>query len=609
MPFLSTRRSLPSRRCALLGRDPASAWRGHSARGLEIVAATVVMREQCGCERQRVDERGSRSLALAATGQGKGIACKQAPTSLWVSLAVLIGWWLMAANAVIAAEGTGTNTLFIREYRVDGARKLPRVAVEAAVYPFLGPGRTRDDVEQARAALERAYHDAGYQTVAVRIPAQKGEHGVVHLQVVEIPVGRLRVKGARFSSPEEIKSMAPSLEEGRVVNFNEVPKDIVALNQLPDRQVTPSLKAGVEPDTVDVDLEVKETLPLHASVELNNRNGPNTEPLRLNASVSANNLGQSGDSLGFSYQVSPQNPSQVQVFSGYYLERFRNLEWLNFMLQGTKQDSNVSTLGDVAVAGRGDTLGLRAMFNLPSETGFTQSATAGIDYKHFNQTLNVVATGGTAGSTVVTPITYYPLGANYAATWQGQHASTEANAGVTFHLRGMGSNSAQFNDNRYSADGSFIYFRGDLTHTHELPAGMQIVGKVQGQIADQPLLTSEQATGGGLGTVRGYLEGEEAGDNALFGSLELRSPSLLGLLGRKKGDWRIFVFTDAGWLTVIDSLPEQKNHFDFASYGIGSRLQLWEHFDGSITASFPQLKEGQTKANETRITFRAGLNY
>ena len=492
---------------------------------------------------------------------------------------------------------------------MDGAHRLPRVAIEAAVYPFLGPGRTRDDVEQARAALEGAYHDAGYQTVAVRIPTQTGEHGLVHLQVVEIPVGRLRVRGARYSSPEEIKSMAPSLEEGRVINFNEVPKDVVALNQLPDRQVTPSLRAGAQRDTVDVDLEVKEKLPVHASVELNNRNGPNTEPLRLNASVSANNLGQSGNSAGFSFQDSPQRPSQVRVFSGYYLERFRNLDWLNLMVQGIKQDSNVSTLGDVAVAGRGETVGMQAMFNLPPGKDFTQSATAGIDYKHFDQTLNVGASNGAAASTVVTPITYYPLSANYTANWRGQHSSTEVNAGVTFHLRGMGSSSAQFNENRYDADASFIYFRGSLTHAHDLPAGMQIVGKVQGQIADQPLLTSEQATGGGLGTVRGYLEGEEAGDNALFGSLELRSPPLLGLLGRKKGDWRIYVFTDAGWLTVVDSLPDQKNHFDFASYGIGSRLQLWDHFDGSVNASFPQLKEGLTKAHETRISFRAALDY
>jgi hemolysin activation/secretion protein len=504
-----------------------------------------------------------------------------------------------APDAVAAPEAT----LFIREYRVKGARKLPRTEVEKAVYPFLGPGRTREDVERARAALETAYHENGLQTVAVRIPPQKGERGIVYLQVVEIPVGRLRVKGAVYSSPEKIKSMAPSLQEGEVVNFNEVPKDIVALNQLPDRQVTPSLQPGVQPDTVDVDLNVKEMLPVHAGLELNNRNSPNTTALRLNANFSANNLGQSGDSLGFSFQGSPESLSEVKVFSVYYVSRFEGADWLSLMVQGMKQDSNVSTLGDVAVAGRGQTLGAHAIMNLPADSGFTQSLSAGIDYKHFDQNVKI------GSNAVVTPITYYPIGATYTATWQGKHSSTEADVGVTFHMRGMGGGSADFNNNRYNADANFIYLHGDLSRTQDLPRGFQLYGKVQGQIADQPLLNSEQITGGGLGTVRGYYEAEEVGDSGLFGSIELRSPSLLGLVSTKKGDWRVYVFGDTGWLTVIDSLQDQKTHFDFASVGVGSRFRLLDHFSGSVDASLPLLKEGQTKANDPRLTFRAGLDY
>jgi hemolysin activation/secretion protein len=173
----------------------------------------------------------------------------------------------------------------------------------------------------------------------------------------------------------------------------------------------------------------------------------------------------------------------------------------------------------------------------------------------------------------------------------------------------MGGGSAVFNNNRYNADGNFIYLHGDLSHTQDLPGGFQLFGKAQGQIADQPLLNSEQITGGGLGTVRGYYEAEEVGDNGLFGSVELRSPSLLGLVSSKKGDWRIYLFSDVGWLTVIDTLEEQKNHFDFASFGIGSRFQLMDHFSGSIDVGVPQLKEGQTKPNDVRVTFKAGMDY
>ena len=513
------------------------------------------------------------------------------------------------AFAAISTASTPKDTYFIQEYAVKGARSLPKIRIEEAVYPYLGPGRTAEDVESARAALEKAYADAGYQTVAVAVPPQNIAGGIVVLQVTERTVGRLRVRGARYSSPSQIKSLAPSVAEGKVINFTEVPPDMVALNQLPDRQITPSLHEGAAPNTVDVDLDVKEHSPLHASVEVNNRNGPNTRPLRVNASASVNNLAQTGHSLGFSFQTSPQAPSQVKVFSGYYLARAVGVDWLSLMVQGTKQDSNISTLGDTAVAGRGTTAGLRLLFALPAIDTYTQSATLGLDYKHFDQTIHLPASGSSAAATIITPITYYPLTAGYNGTWTEKKSTTEFNAGVTFHVRGLGSSSAQFDANRSNADGSFLYFHGDLSHTHELWAGFQIYAKISGQLADQALLSGEQLAGGGLGTVRGYKEGEQVGDSGLFGTLELRSPQLLHTLAGAKADWRIFVFTDGGWLKVIDALPGQKNHFDFASYGIGTRVQWTDYFSGAVNVGVPKLKEGDVLPGQTRVTFQGTLAY
>ena len=508
-----------------------------------------------------------------------------------------------------AESATAGGTIFITEYRVAGVRKLPRIAVEEAVYPYLGPGRSRDDIEAARAALEAVYQANGFQTVGVQIPAQPLADGVILLQVVERKVGRLRVKGAKYSSPRKIKEAAPSLAEGTVVDFNQVPKDIVALNQSADRTVTPSLRAGTEPDTVDVDLDVKEKPPLHASVELNNRRGPDTTPLRVTAAVSASNLAQSGNGAGLSFQVSPQDTSQVKVYSGYYLQRFAGADWLSVMASATKQDSNVSTLGDTAVAGRGKSALLRASFNLPVSDGFVHSAGVTLTYKHFDQTINLPASGQTPASVVVTPVTYWPFEASYSATWQRKKATTELNAAVAFHVRGFGSDSAEFGTNRYKADANFLIFRGDLARTQELPAGLQLFGKVQGQLSDQPLLSGEQASGGGQGTVRGYLESEAVGDSGVFGTLELRSPSLLARVKAFPGEWRFFAFTDTGWLKVSNPLPEQKNHFDFLSWGLGSRVRLLDHFDGTIAASMPVLQVGKTKAQDWRILFKAALDY
>ena len=505
----------------------------------------------------------------------------------------------VSSGRAAGVDATQQTDLFIQEYRVEGVRHLLRETVEETVYPFLGPGRSSDDVEQARAALEKAYRDAGYQTVAVQIPPQAVKQGVVVLQVVEGVVERLRVRGARFSSPNLIKAATPSLAEGKVVNFNDVPQEIIALNQLPDRRVTPTLRAADTPGAIDVDLNVVETSPLHASVELNNRRSANTTALRLNASVSDNNFLQRGDSLGLSFQVAPQRSADAKVFSGYYLARFSGTGGLDLMLQGTKQDSNVSTLGGAAVTGRGTILGARALLHLPAAKNFYQTLSAGFDYKHFDQTLNV------GGSALVAPVTYWPLSANYSATLLGERHETDASLGLTLHLRGLGSNPAAFDQRRYQADGSFMFLRGELSHTATFGSGWQAFAKVSGQLANQALLDSEEASGGGLGTVRGYLESEVVGDNAAFGTLELRTPPL----GLKTSDLRLYAFSDAGLLKIYQALPSQHSYFQLASYGVGSRVQFHDNFHGSVDAGMPLIAQAPTQAHDLHFTFRLWADF
>ena len=496
-----------------------------------------------------------------------------------------------------APPAVPSPTLYIQEYRVLGAKQLPNIEVEEAVYPYLGPGRTEQDVEQARASLEKAYQDKGFQTVTVQVPQQTGRGGIIILQVVEAKVGRLRVRGSRFFSIDKIKAKVPSLAEGQVPNFNDVSREIVGLNQMADRRVTPSLRAGVEPGTVDVDLEVKDTFPLHGSIELNNRYSANTTPLRLNGSISYNNLWQLGHTAGFSFQLAPERLADAMVYSAYYLAPVPGVNWLSLMVQGTRQNSNVSTLGGAAVAGNGEILGGRALITLPSGSNFFHSLSAGLDYKHFKQDLMV------GGELTGSPITYYPFSVFYSAAWVGKGYTTELNGGLTFAFANLGSDSVEFDNRRYTAAGSFVYFRGDLSHTRDLPLGFQIYAQIQGQASGQSLVDSEQFSGGGLDTVRGYLESEVLGDSAAIGSFEFRSPSLLGWAG-EGNEWRLYVFAEGGVLTLNNPLPEQQSQFDLASIGAGSRVRIFNHFNGSLDAGLPLISQSPTSAGDWLLTFR-----
>ena len=506
--------------------------------------------------------------------------------------------FLRADTLSVEQQSVQTQQLFIKEYRVKGSHILSKVDIEKSVYPYLGPGRTRDDVEKARLALENLYHSKGYQTVTVQIPPQDGKHGIVYIQVIEAKIEKLHVAGAKYFSPKQIKNNVPSLAEGTVPNFNQVTSDIININKIPDRQVTPALSLGSTPGTVDINLNVKDSNPIHGSLELNNRYSANTKPLRINGSISDSNFAQTTNALGVSFQVSPQQVNDAKVVSGYYLVRTSGLNGVSLIIQVTKQDSNVSTLGGTSVAGRGETAGIKAIVELPSARSFYESLSFGADYKHYDQNVSI----GT--NTLTAPISYVPLSVLYSATLLEKSGTTELNIGVNFGIRGAGSSSSQFDTRRYQASGDYLTLKGDISQTYNFSNNFQLCAKLQGQLSDQALIDSEQISGGGLSTVRGYLESEVVGDNGAFASFEIRSPNIFKSVNANKNDWRLYAFYDAGAVVAIDALPEQAWRFALASYGIGSHLKFDEHFNGSIDVAMPLINRSPTKANEPRLTFR-----
>lgn len=559
-----------------------------------------------------------------------GIALRRALTALLLALGLPQA---RAAAAEAASPGnsgasaaTGTSAspapsaplpeFYIREYRVTGAHHLQPIEIEAAVYPFLGPGRTAQDVEGARTALEKVYQDKNYTSVDVTVPPQSGAGGIVFIQVNELTVGRLRVHGSRYFDINHIKEKVPSLAEGNLVNFTQAQHDLVGLNQLPDRRVTPVIQAGVAPGTMDVDLNVKDTLPLHGSIELNNRYSEDTPPLRLNASLSYNNLWQLGQSAGGSFQVAPQNSSKAQVYTAFYSVPAPNVDGLTFTLEGTKQNSDVSTLGALGVIGKGDILTLDTNIKLPTMGDYFENFTFGISYKHLTQ--DTEATGATPSADIPlfpqTPTTYLPLTFDYSGTVVGKNFLTDLDLQVVLNIRGIGSNAEQFDNNRFGAQLNFFYLRGSVSQTEDLPHDFQLFGKVAGQVADSPLINSEQFPLGGLDTVRGYLESEVLGDDAIVGNLEFRLPSLLGLiksnLESKPGDdWRVYAFFDAASASDMDTLPEQTERFSLASYGGGTRITLFNHFNGSFDLAVPLFSQMVTKAQHPFVTFRVWTDF
>jgi len=504
-----------------------------------------------------------------------------------------------SAPAPAAAPAAPAPTFDVREYRVLGNTVLAVRDIETVLYPLLGEHKQLADVEAARAALEKAYHAHGYGTVFVDIPPQDvSGDGVVRLRVTEGRLHERRIEGAKYFSERDVAAALPAAQVGVVPNLAELQQQLTTLNaQTADRSVAPILRQGPEPGTMDMDLKVTDSLPLHGSLEVDDNYTADTRPLRATAAVSYANLFSALDDLSLQYQDSPQAPSQVQVLNaGYTLRPL----WDGWRISAIFIDSNseVSSIGEggTGVLGKGEIYSLRASYVPIASTTTSQSITLGYDYKHFR---NSITENGTAAA-LVTPISYSNLSLSYLGTW---HAGwLDAALGLTpdFGVRGAPNNPAAFENDRYLGRPNFFYLRFDGSLTAHLPADFRLLLRLAGQATDEPLISNENYSIGGADGVRGYLEAEELGDEARKETLQLQTPTWST---RTRQLLNAFGFYDAGRTHVLAALSGQPDYVILRSWGAGINLLPNYWFSGTLTWAEPLSNGTYTLVHQGRLLF------
>lgn len=490
------------------------------------------------------------------------------------------------------------------EYQVSGSTLLPAQDIERTVYPFLGPGRTIEDVEAARLGLETLFRDAGYGTVVVDLPEQDVVDGVVRLDVVEGKVARLRITGSRYFSLGRIRSYVPSLAQGSVPHLPAVQKELQRLNQASsDRVITPVLRPGSTPGTLEVELKVDDELPLHASLELNDRYTLNTERLRLNAEVRYGNLWQREHAISAAYQVAPQNRDNVEVFSTTYTFRLPDSDKL-ITLYGVKTSSDVAAIGTLGVVGDGIIAGFRGTLPLPPATDYFHSISVGGDYKDFGESIALLG-----ADSLNTPISYVSWSALYNGVRLADTHQTELSIGVTLALRDLGNTKKEFQDKRFLAKPNFAYVTGTLSHRHDLPYGLEIFATANGQLADSPLISNEQFGIGGIGSLRGYLESQQFVDDGVRASVELRSPNLVDGWWDPLNNFRTIAFVEGARGRIQDPLPGQRETFTLWSAGAGFRLNALRDFAAEFDWAVPFKASGEIDKGQSRVHFSLGYDF
>lgn len=501
------------------------------------------------------------------------------------------------------SRNPATRRFPVWEFRVSGNTVLSSRDIERSTYPHLGPNRSADDVDKARAALEQLYRERGFPTVLVSVPEQDVRNGVVRLQVTEGKVRRLRVRGAQYHSPRAVRRQVPALAKGAVPYLPEVRRQIAEVNRAtPDRRVTPILRPGRTPGALEVELKVQDELPLHGSIEVTGRNTASTSRTRLNASLRYDNFWQRQHSAALQYQTAPEDTDEVQVAALTYAMPIGAGRG-RLVLYGIHSESDIAAAGDITVIGQGDILGLSAVLPLDGSDNYFHAVAMGADYKDFDEAVTL----GTAGG-FETPISYAPLSVRYDATYRGERSWTKFVVGTVFALRGLGADDAEFVAKRQLAKSNFLHLNVNFKHTHEFTNGMRLLARVAGQLADSPLISNEQFSAGGAESVRGYHEAEVLGDDGISGSIEWQTPRLFKGVSAMD-DFRFTVFADGAHVRVQDPLPGERGHFTLAGAGVGHRFRYWKNLHGSVAVAWPFEPQGRVERGDSRVHFVLGYEF
>jgi len=346
----------------------------------------------------------------------------------------------------------------VNSYQVVGNTVLTPATISMILTNIDGAYGTNvslDGIRTAATRLQEAYRARGFVTVAVTLPPQKLTNATVLIQVTEGRLAAIVVKGNRFYSYENVMRAVPSLHTNMILNGQVFQAELNRANADQNRQIYPVVEAGPDPGTTELTLNVKDRVPIHGKVDLDNQSSPGTPTLRVNASAVYDNLWQHDNSLGIQYGFSPEeykggkqwdfydqplvanysafyrlplgNPSSIQEAiaessGGFgYDEATRKFNLppasgvpeLNFYASRSTIDTGVNLLSSKSLYNTNgnslveDTmqqdvtinndLGFRLTAPLPASANFHSALSGGVDYKTYDllsaKTNNFILTG------------------------------------------------------------------------------------------------------------------------------------------------------------------------------------------------------------------------
>ncbi len=417
-----------------------------------------------------------------------------------------------------------------------------------AMGPFLGqPAKLKTlKAIQREVILYCRNHDR--PLVDVIVPNQEVDptNGVVQFVLIEGRVGKISVKNddKKWFTDESI-TKSIQLQPGDAISERKLLADIDWLNRNPFREVSPGFRQGDQAGLSDLQLDVRDRIPIRVFAGYEDSGTEATGRDRLLAGFNWGDAFRQGHQLNYQYSTD----AEFTILKAHSASYIAPLPWRHTLsVYGTYVDIDTDAIGGAGNStAKNYQSALRYSVPLPVSKNFQHEAFAGFDFKH-NET--DLLFGGTSVLDTETEIAQLVLGYNGSLS-DGLGRTSLGLQG--FYSPGDLTDSNDddaFEDSTSGAEANYYYGRLSIERVTRLPKNFSWIVKGGAQYGSGNLVPSEQLGVGGYSTVRGYDEREANGDLGFVISTEIRTPALT-LLGRNP-KWKVddqlqfLVFMDYG---------------------------------------------------------------
>ena len=471
--------------------------------------------------------------------------------------------------------------VFVKEVRVVGSTVIPAETLSEVAAPFINRELTTEDLEELRRKITLLYVDQGYVSSGAIIPDQDIASGVLTIGVIESALTDIEVKGTHHFWPVYFTSRL-NRAAGPPVNLNDLRDRLQLFLQDPrinrmNAELQPDAQAGE--GTLAVNVE--EALPWKAWLEFNNYQSPTVGAQRVLATISHLNVIGLGDAASFTYGRSegvdplldtsyslPMTPWETTLIFQYRQNDFT-------VTESPFQPLDITSETDIY------TLSLRQpIYRTPKQEIALTLIGEHLRNKNF---LLGIPFAFNPSSTAQGKVKISAL--RFAQEWTHRLPNQVLSARSRFSL-GIDVLNATTSGSNSVADNHFFAWLGQIQGARRLETlDIQLLGRMDLQIANDRLFPLEQYAMGGRYSVRGYRENTLVRDNALLFSTEARIPILPSKLGEETVQFAPFVDVGHSW-NDKGITPDPKT---IASIGAGLRftfrqteLPFFKNFYGNI---------------------------